>query len=72
MDVGIRLLNVVALTTDIPEANLWRGQVGTVVDNLAEGAAYEVEFRAREEGDLWHGLRSVSTWPQIPVCAGGG
>ena len=38
----IKLLDVVALTVDIPEYNLWRGQVGTVVELLADGAAFEV------------------------------
>ena len=40
----IKLLDVVALTVDIPEYNLWRGQVGTVVELLADGAAFEVEL----------------------------
>ena len=44
----IKLLDVVALTVDLPEYNLWCGQVGTVVDTLAQGAAYEVEFSDRE------------------------
>ena len=44
----IKLLNVVALTVDLPEYNLWRGQVGTVVDILADGQAFEVEFCDRE------------------------
>ena len=35
----IKLLDVVALTVDIPEYNLWRAQVGTVVELLADGAA---------------------------------
>ena len=39
----VKLLDVVALTVDLPEYNLWRGQVGTVVDTLAIGAAFEVE-----------------------------
>lgn len=43
-----KLLDVVALTTDLPEYNLWRGQVGTVVDILANGQAFEVEFCDRE------------------------
>lgn len=38
------LLDVVALTVDLPEYHLWRGQVGTVVEILANGDAYEVEF----------------------------
>ena len=44
----IKLLDVVALTTDLPEAGLWRGQVGTVVEMLAGGQAYEVEFCDRD------------------------
>jgi hypothetical protein len=40
----INLLDVVALTVDLPEYNLWRGQVGTVVEILADGQAFEVEF----------------------------
>lgn len=38
---------MVALTVDLPEYNLWRGQVGTVVEILAGGAAFEVEFSDR-------------------------
>lgn len=44
----IELLDVVALTIDLPEQNLWRGQVGTVVEILADGAAFEVEFSDRQ------------------------
>ena len=44
----IRLLDVVALTIDLPKHNLWRGQVGTVVEILARGAALEVEFGDRQ------------------------
>lgn len=44
----IKLLDVVALTDDLPEYNLWRGQVGTVVEILAGGAAFEVEFSDRD------------------------
>ena len=43
----IRRLDVVALTVDLPEYNLWRGQVGTVVEILTGGAAFEVEFSDR-------------------------
>ncbi len=43
----IKLLDVVALTVDFPEDNLWRGQVGTVVEILAKGDAFEVEFSDR-------------------------
>ena len=44
----VKLLDVVALTADLPEYNLWRGQVGTVVEILAGGTAFEVEFSDRE------------------------
>ena len=39
----IEMLSVVALLQDLPEQGLVRGQVGTVVENLAPGV-YEVEF----------------------------
>ena len=39
----VKLLDVVALTEDIPERKLERGQVGTVVEILGPGV-YEVEF----------------------------
>ncbi len=38
-----KLLDVVALTEDIAESGLARGQVGTVVETLAPGV-FEVEF----------------------------
>ncbi len=47
MNRSIKLLDVVALAGDLPEHNLWRGQVGTVVETLAGGAAFEVEFNDR-------------------------
>ncbi|MCU0552288.1 MAG: DUF4926 domain-containing protein [Leptolyngbya sp. Prado105] len=42
-----KLLDIVALTVDLPEYNLWRGQVGTIVETLANGTAFEVEFSDR-------------------------
>ena len=48
MTTPIKLLDVVALTVDLPEDNLWRGQVGTVVEILAGGNAFEVEFSDRQ------------------------
>ena len=39
----IQLLDVVALIADLPDRGLLRGQVGTVVENLAPGV-FEVEF----------------------------
>ena len=44
---AVKLLDVVALTVDLPEFNLRRGQVATVVEILAEGRAFEVEFSER-------------------------
>lgn len=43
----VQLLDVVALIVDLPEYNLCQGQVGTVVEILANGAAFEVEFSDR-------------------------
>jgi membrane protein implicated in regulation of membrane protease activity len=43
MTETIRLLDVVALTEDVPAHGLVRGQVGTVVELLADGF-FEVEF----------------------------
>lgn len=44
MQAKVTLLDVVALTVDLPDYNLWRGQVGTVVEILANGNGFEVEF----------------------------
>jgi hypothetical protein len=46
--VAVKLLDVVALVVDLPEQNLWRGQVGTVVEILGDGTAFEVEFSDRD------------------------
>ena len=43
MKQRIKLLDVVALTEDLPNRKLRRGQVGTVVELLGSGA-FEVEF----------------------------
>jgi hypothetical protein len=39
----IKILDVVAVTEDIPEHGLRRGEVGTVVEQWKDGA-FEVEF----------------------------
>ena len=39
----MKLLDVVALTQDVLEKGLRRGQVGTIVETLASGV-FEVEF----------------------------
>ena len=44
----IKLLDIVALVVDLPEYKLLRGQVGTVVETLADGKAFEVEFSDRD------------------------
>ena len=50
----LQLLDVVALTDDLPEHGLARGQVGTIVEALAPGA-YEVEF-CDEQGQTYASL----------------
>ena len=58
MTRSVKLMDVVALTVDLPEYNLWRGQVGTVVEILSDGAAFEVEFSDRNGRTYeWLGLR---------------
>jgi hypothetical protein len=42
------LLDVVTLTDELPEYRLCQGQVGTIVEILANGDAFEVEFSDRE------------------------
>jgi hypothetical protein len=50
MNTTPRLLDVVALLSDLPAHGLLRGQVGTVVE-LLDGA-YEVEF-SDDEGETY-------------------
>ena len=54
MNQPIRLLDVVALTEDLPERELWRGQVGTIVEVLGPGV-FEVEF-SDDEGRTYASL----------------
>ena len=54
MNPTIQLPDVVALTTDLPERDLSRGQVGTVVELLAPNA-FEVEF-CDDEGRTYASL----------------
>ena len=51
MSKPIKLLDVVALTQDLPDHGLQRGQVGTVVEELAPGV-FEVEF-SDDEGHTY-------------------
>ncbi len=43
MKNGVDILDVVALTEDLSERDLYRGQVGTVVEILEPGV-FEIEF----------------------------
>jgi hypothetical protein len=40
----IKLFDSVALLENLPEENLWRGQIGAVVEVYDNGKAFEVEF----------------------------
>ncbi len=51
MNGPIKLLDVVALTENLPEHGLYRGQVGTIVEILAPNV-YEVEF-SDDEGQMY-------------------
>jgi hypothetical protein len=52
METPIKLLDVVALVEDAPEHGVYRGQVGTVVEELAPGV-YEVEFSDSANGHTY-------------------
>jgi hypothetical protein len=43
----IKLLDIVALTTDVPQHNLYRGEIGAVVECYTDDT-YEVEFVAQD------------------------
>jgi len=47
----IKILDVVAVTEDLPELGLRRGEVGTVVERWKDGA-FEVEF-SDETGEVY-------------------
>jgi hypothetical protein len=55
----IKLLDTVALLQDLPEARLKRGQVGTVVEELAPGV-FEVEF-SDDQGKTYASLAVESS-----------
>jgi hypothetical protein len=54
MNKSIQLLDVVALTEDLADRGLSRGQVGTVVESLAPDV-FEVEF-SDDEGRTYASL----------------
>ena len=49
--VKLERLSVVALVEDLPAKGLKRGQVGTIVEDLASGV-YEVEF-SDDQGQMY-------------------
>ena len=44
----LKLFDVIALTADLEEENLFQGQVGTIVEVYKDGEAFEVEFVDRQ------------------------
>ncbi|MCP9496050.1 MAG: DUF4926 domain-containing protein [Pyrinomonadaceae bacterium MAG19_C2-C3] len=56
MGTGIKLLDVVALLEDLPDENLRRGEIGTVVEVFADkpdsNGAFLVEF-SDEQGQAY-------------------
>ena len=68
----IKLLDVVALTQDVPEHNLKRGEVGTVVEILANGEAFEIEF-SDDNGQMYKCLSfpasQLEVFHQEPIKA---
>ncbi len=50
-----KLLDIVALSVDLPEHNLRRGEIGTVVELLAGGTAFEVEF-SDDDGQTYESI----------------
>lgn len=59
MNSPIKLLDVVALTEDLPREGLYCGQVGTVVEILAPDV-YEVEF-SDDEGQTY-AMKALNTF----------
>jgi hypothetical protein len=47
MNDDLNLLDVVALTEDIPEHHLWRGEIGAIVECYPNDG-YDVEFVAQD------------------------
>ncbi len=68
----IKLLDVVALTQDVPEHNLKCGEVGTVVEILSNGEAFEVEF-SDDNGQMYKCLSfpasQLEVFHQAPIKA---
>jgi hypothetical protein len=56
MPQPIRLFDTVAVTSDVPELDLFAGEVGAVVEVLSD-YAFEVEFC--DDGGLTYGLHTL-------------
>jgi hypothetical protein len=64
MAAPIKLLGIVALTEDLPGQNLWRGQVGTIVDILAAGQPMRSSFVTAMVAPMPHSSYVLSNcWP---------
>ena len=72
MRAAVNVLDVVALTEDLSNRGLYRGQVGTVVESLAPGV-FEAEF-SDNEGRTYASLALEAEQPLVlhhePVEAG--
>ena len=74
MNNEIQLLDVVALTMDLPQYNLFRGEIGAVVECYANDG-YEVEFVsldgytyalvALRGNQLIHSDRNCNAWQKL-------
>lgn len=62
----ISLLDVVVLTEDLPQHNLWRGEIGAIVE-CHDDNAYEVEFVAQD--GYTYALITLSGNQLIPLLA---
>jgi hypothetical protein len=63
----IKELDVVALTSDLPEFGLKRGDVGTAVLTHGDGAAFEVEFVGYDGRTI--ALLTLDKSQVRPLCA---
>ena len=57
MTSSLELLDTVALLADLPTLGLRAGEVGTVVEILGDGEAYEVEFA--DNSGITYGLHAL-------------
>ena len=65
MPAPIGLLDTVALTVDLPTLGLRAGEVGAVVEVLADGEAFEIEFCDRS--GTTYGLHTLRTGQLIAL-----